>query len=111
MTFAIYCLAPWGCDASAWLCPFPLSSLGAAPVVALCLPILFYVNQRRRHPFPDGWFTVARHRVQPLGTRRLYEADFFFEALIFPQGLACGAFTGAIFYASLALEPDLKRVE
>src|SRR5512134_3231566 len=59
LSFAIYWWAPWGCDASAWLCLFPLSLLGVAPIAALCLPIAFALNRRRHHPLPDGLMPVA----------------------------------------------------
>lgn len=55
MAFAIHRLAPWGCDASAWLCLFPFSLLCAAPIAALFLPALVFLNQRRSHPFFTGW--------------------------------------------------------
>lgn len=119
LAFAIYWLAPWGCDASAWLCLFPLSLLGVAPVAALYLPILFHFNRRLRHPFPDGWLPVI---VLTAGVSQLVVtgyslwtlADymrriFLFDALIFPQGLAAGATTGAVFWASLALLCRMRK--
>lgn len=113
LAFTIYWSAPWACDASAWLCLFPLSLLGVAPVAALCLPIVFYLNRRRPHPLPDGWMPVVLltgvvSQVLVTGYSLWLLEDymrrvFFFEALIFPQGFAAGAVTGAVFWWSLAL--------
>lgn len=113
LAFAFYWLAPWGCDASAWLCLYPLSLLMAAPFAALCLPILLSLNRRRRCPFPDGWLmvifvTAAMSQLLISGYSLWSLADylrhnFLFEVLIFPQGLAAGATIGAAFCASLAL--------
>lgn len=109
--YTIYWFAPWGCDASAWLCLFPLSLIGVAPLGAICLPILFRLNLRRRRPIPDGWlpFISAVAAISQLGVTgySLWLFDdrmrqiFFYEILIFPQGLAAGAMTGAVFWCSL----------
>lgn len=117
IAFAMHWWAPWGCDASAWLCVFPLSLSGIAPIAALCLPLLFFFNQRRRHPFPDGWLSimvlsgcVSQLLVSAYGlwlvddhVRRI----FFFDVLMFPHGLVAGVLIGAVFRGSLAL-PGLQ---
>ena len=111
LAYSIYWLAPWGCDASAWLCLFPLSLIGVAPIAALCLPFLFRLNQKRRHALPDGWLLVIVSvaivsQVAVTGYSLWSLADymrriFFYEILIFPQGLAAGALAGAVFWSSL----------
>ncbi len=111
LAYSIYWYAPWGCDASAWLCLFPLSIIGVAPIAATCLPILFRLNQQRRHPLPDGWLLVVLSvaivsQVAVTGYSLWLLADymrqiFFYEVLNFPQGLAAGAVTGAVFWCSL----------
>lgn len=113
LAFAIYWWAPWGCDASAWLCLFPLALLGVAPIAALCLPFAFFLNRRRNRPFPDGLVAVTSLTgvvSQVLVTAYAFwlledyvRRIFFFEALIFPQGFAAGAVTGATFWFSLVL--------
>lgn len=111
LAYSIYWYAPWGCDASAWLCLFPFSLTGVAPIAATCLPILFRLNRQRRHPLPDGWLSVVLSvaivsQVAVTGYSLWLLADymrriFFYEVLIFPQGLAAGAVTGAVFWCSL----------
>ena len=111
LAYSIYWYAPWGCDASAWLCLFPLSIIGVAPIAAICLPILFRLNRQRRHPLPDGWLLVVLSvaivsQVAVTGYSLWLLADymrkiFFYEVLIFPQGLAAGAVTGAVFWCAL----------
>jgi hypothetical protein len=118
LAFSIYWFAPWGCDANAWLCLFPLSLIGVAPVGAIGLPIMFRLNRQRRHPLPDGWlFVVVSFAVASQVAVSVYSlwslADymrriFFYEVLIFPQGLAAGAVTGAVFWSSLFML-DQKR--
>lgn len=113
LAFAIHRLAPWACDASAWLCLFPLSMLYSAPFAALCLPLLVFVNRRRRNPFPDGWISVVSFtgvvvQVIITGTslwitRPYIRHHFIFDVLIFPQGFAAGAVIGAVFWVSLAV--------
>ncbi len=119
LAFALYWLAPWGCDASAWICLFPLSLLGVAPVAALCLPILFHFNRRRRQPFPDGWLPVilltgSVSQLLVTGYSLWTLADymrriFLYDALIFPQGFAAGATAGAVFWVSLALLGRMRK--
>ena len=109
--FSIYWFAPWGCDASEWLCLFPLSLIGVAPIGAICLPIMFRFNRQRRHPLPDGWlpfvFSVAVVSQVAMTVYSLWSLSdymrriFFYEVLIFPQGLATGAVVGAVFWSSL----------
>ena len=113
LAFASYWLAPWGCDASAWLCLLPLSLLGVAPIAALCLPLLFYFNRRRLYPLPDGWFSIVLSTgvvAQGLVTgyslwlaaphiRRI----FLFDVLVFPQGFVAGLIVGAVFWVSLIM--------
>ena len=109
--FSIYWIAPWGCETSAWLCLFPLSVIGVAPIAAICLPFLFRLNRQRRNPLPDGWLPVivslaVVSQVGVSGYSLWSLADymrriFFYEVLIFPQGLAAGALTGAVFWCVL----------
>jgi hypothetical protein len=111
LAYSIYWFAPWACDASAWLCLFPLSLIGVAPIGAICLPILFRLNQQRREVLPDGWLIVVVSvavisQVAVTGYSLWSLADymrriFFYEVLIFPQGLAAGALTGVVFWCSL----------
>jgi len=113
LAFASYWLAPWGCDANAWLCLLPLSLLGVAPIAALCLPILYFMNRRRVHPLPDGWFSImllTGFMAQMLVSGYslwLFEPHmrriFFFDILIFPQGFVAGVIVGAVFWISLAV--------
>lgn len=113
LAYSIYWFAPWSCDASAWLCLFSLSLIGVAPIGAICLPILFRLNQQRRQTLPDGWLPVvvsvaAVSQVTVTGySLWLFEDHirriFIYEILIFPQGLAAGAITGAVFWCSLAM--------
>lgn len=113
VALAIHRLAPWGCDASGWLCLFPLALLGVAPVAAVGLPILRFLKQRRRHhAFPDGWLTgtawTACAAQLLVSTFSLIWADdhmrrlFFWDVLMFPYGLAAGAIAGMIFWGALA---------
>lgn len=111
LAYSIYGFAPWGCDASAWLCLFPLSLIGVAPIGAFCLPIVFRLNRQKRAALPDGWLPVvvsfavvsqvgvAGYSLWSLADymRRIY----FYEVLVFPQGLAAGALTGAVFWCVL----------
>lgn len=109
--FSIYWFAPWGCDTSAWLCLFPISLIGVAPIAAICMPILFSLNQRRPRALPDGWlpFVLSSAVVAQLVVTGyslwLFEEhmrrNFIFEVLILPQGLAAGSLTGAVFWCSL----------
>ena len=111
LAYSIYWFAPWGCDASAWFCLFPLALIGVAPIGAICLPILFRLNRQRREALPDGWLLVVVSvavisQVAVTGYSLWSLADymrliFFYEVLIFPQGLAAGAVTGAVFWSSL----------
>ena len=111
LAYSIYWFAPWDCEASAWLCLFPLSLIGVAPIAAICLPILFRLNWKRREVIPDGWLPVVVSvavisQVVVTGYSLWSLADymsriFFYEVLIFPQGLAAGALTGAVFWCSL----------
>lgn len=111
LAYSIYWAAPWGCDASAWLCLFPISLIGVAPIGAVCLPFLFRLNRKRSRPIPDGWlpFIVSVAAVSQLAVTgySLWIFDdhmrriFFYEVLIFPHGLAAGALTGAVFWYSL----------
>ena len=111
IAFSIYWFAPWGCDASAWLCLFPLSLIGVAPIGATFLPFLFRFNQKRRNALPNGWLVVIVlvaivSQIGVSGYSLWSLADymrriFFYEVLIFPQGLAAGAVTGAVFWCSL----------
>ncbi|MDU8946475.1 hypothetical protein [Ovoidimarina sediminis] len=113
IAYSIYLFAPWGCDASAWLCLFRISLLGVAPIGAICLPLLFRLNRQRHRAFPDGWlpFVVSVAIVSQVAVTGysfwLFEDHirriFFYEILIFPQGLAAGAVTGAAFWCSLAI--------
>lgn len=116
--FSIYWFAPWGCDANEWLCLFPLSLICVAPIGAICLPIVFRFNRQRRHPLPDGWlpFVVSVAVVSQVAVtvyslwsltdymRRI----FFYEVLIFPQGLATGAVVGAVFWSSLFMLDEIR---
>lgn len=111
LAYSIYWVAPWGCDTSAWFCLFPLSLIGVAPIGAICLSILFYLNRQRREALPDGWLPVVVSvatisQVAASGHSLWLLADymgriFFYEVLIFPQGLAAGALTGSVFWCSM----------
>lgn len=119
LAFAMYWLAPWGCDANAWPCLVSLSMLGTAPIAALCLPVLFFLNRRRSHPFPDGWlsvvvFTGCASQLLVTVSSVWVLADyvrrtFLLEALIVPYGFVAGAIIGAIFRASLTSPMKLRR--
>lgn len=112
LAFAAYWLAPWGCDANAWLCLLPISLIFVAPVAALCLPLLVVMNRRRPKPFPDGWLPVLSvtgllAQLAISGASLWLAAPhmrriFFFDVLIFPQGFVAGAIVGAVFWISLA---------
>lgn len=120
MALAIHGLAPWGCDASAWLCLLPLSLLGVAPIAALGLPILIFFNRRRRQPLPDGWLAVSLFTgcvSQVLASAYGFgsAADhmrriFLFDVLIFPYGLVAGAMVGVVFWVSLVLPEKVRRL-
>ena len=119
LAFAMYWLAPWGCDANAWLCLVSLSMLGTAPIAALCLPVLVFLNRRRSHPFPDGWLSVmaltgCASQLLVTGVSLWALADylrriFLLEALIVPYGFVAGAIIGAIFRASLTSPMKSRR--
>ncbi len=111
IAYSIYLSAPWGCDANAWLCLFPISLIGIAPIAAVCMPILFGFNQRRRRTLPDGLLPfvvlVALVSQTMVTGYSLWHSEehmrriFFYEVLIFPQGLAAGALTSAVFWFAL----------
>jgi hypothetical protein len=112
LAFTFYWLAPWGCDANAWLCLLPLALIYVSPIAALILPLAFLINRRRQSVIPDGWLstmiltgivaqllvTVTSLWLNEPHIRRI----FFFDVLIFPQGFVAGATIGAIFWVSLA---------
>lgn len=109
--FTTYWLAPWSCDASAWLCLLQLSLIGVGPVAALCLPLALTLNRRRRAPFPDGLLPVMA--VTGVVAQALVSACslwlaspvlrrvFLFDVLILPQGLVAGVLVGAVFRLAL----------
>jgi hypothetical protein len=113
LAYAIYWLAPWGCDANAWLCLLPLSLIVVAPIAALILPFAVFFNRRRRRPLPDGWLpiTLSTGVLAQTGIsatslwlygdylRHLYLVD----VLIFPQAFVAGAMVGTVFSASLSI--------
>lgn len=113
LAFGIYWWAPWGCDASAWLCLFPLALLGIAPLAALCLPVLALVDRRDLRPRPGGWLavplatgTVAQLCVSGYG---LWQYSAYLrhtavvDVLFLPQGFAAGVIAGGVFRAALWL--------
>jgi hypothetical protein len=112
LAFLSYWLAPWGCDANAWLCLLPLALLVLAPFAALWLPVLFYINQRMRHTVPDGWLpiiflsgVVSQVMSASYGLWRFQpylEYVDTHEVLLFPQGFAAGAIIGLVFWVSRA---------
>lgn len=111
--FAMYRSAPSGCDTNAWLCLFPISMFYLAPAAAVYLPVLFYLNRRRRRPLPDGLMPVALltgvvTQFLASGVSLWSLADYMrrihvHEVLIFPQALAAGIVIGAVFRLSLAV--------
>lgn len=111
LAFGIYWLAPWGCDANAWLCLLPIALAYLALPAALFLPIAVFLNRRRARPWPDGLIPVVLAtgllaQAVVSGTS-LWRSDphmreiFFWDVLIFPQGLAAGAILGLVFRLSL----------
>lgn len=111
IAYSIYLAAPWGCDANAWLCLFPISLIGIGPVAAVIMPILFSLNRRRTRALPDGLlpFVVLVGLVSQavVSGYSLWQSEehmrriFFYDVLIFPHGLAAGALAGAVFWCAL----------
>lgn len=109
--FTSYWLAPWSCDANAWLCVLPLALLSVAPFAALFLPVLLFVNRRRRRPLPDGWVSIfllsgVFGQLMTSGVSLWLTAPYVrhvsvFEVLFIPQGFVAGAIVGAVFCVSL----------
>jgi hypothetical protein len=89
-----------------------------SPIAATCLPILFFFNRQRRHPLPDGCLPVVSSvaivsQAAVSGYSLWSFADYmrriyFYEILIFPQGLAAGAVAGAVFWCSLFMLNDRR---
>lgn len=109
--FTSHWIAPWGCDANAWLCVLSLALIVIAPFAALVLPLLTLLNRRRRRPFPDGWIsiTLLSGVIGQLTTSGVslwlnephVRRTFFVEVLVIPQGFVAGAIAGVVFWVSL----------
>lgn len=96
-----------------WNCMLPGLMLVVPPVAAVLLTIFTMLNQRRDHPFPDGWLLIALAigmlaQVVAVGIylflllgQGYFGLGITIQIFSIPQPFVAGAITAAVYWIAL----------